>query len=116
MVSFQWQVLRSLLLLLLLAVAVAVSGFRFDQDTGENCKERSIQECSTDKITYFQCPITCAKALEPESGASSSGSLDDEAFYELQAQDVNGNTIQFEKFQGYVTVIAAIPLLKGTNR
>jgi hypothetical protein len=103
-----WQVR----LLLLFALAYTL-GFRFDQDTGENCTDRT-RDCSTDKTTYFECPITCAKALEPESGdTTSSGPLDDEAFYDLQAKDANGNTINFEKFQGYVTVIAAIPLLQG---
>jgi hypothetical protein len=108
MVQLKWQVLS-----LLLAVAAVAWGFRFDHDTGQNCKERT-QDCSTDKTTYFQCPITCAKALEPESGATSSGPLNDEAFYDLQAKDANGKTVNFEKFEGYVTVIAAIPLLKGT--
>jgi hypothetical protein len=103
----RWQILS-----LLIALA---SAFRFDQDTGENCSERT-QDCSRDKATYFECPITCAHALEPKSGATSSGHLDDEAFYNLEATDARGKTIRFENYEGYVTVIAAIPLLEGKKR
>jgi hypothetical protein len=46
---------------------------------------------------------------ENESQRSSSGLLNDEAFYELQATDVNGKNINFENYEGYVTVIAALP-------
>jgi hypothetical protein len=107
----RWQILSLLLLLLTIPQAL-----RFDQDTGENCSERATaQDCSKDKVTYFQCPITCAHALEPKSGAAatSSGPMDDEAFYELKVTDTKGKTISFENYQGYVTVIATIPLLEG---
>ena len=110
----RWQILS--LLLLLIVVARTVSAFRFDQDTGENCSERTAQDCSRNKATFFECPIACAHALEPKSGdaATSSGRMDDEAFYDLKATDAKGKIIPFENYQGYVTVIATIPLLEGT--
>lgn len=106
---------RLLALVLLMLVPPSRSfSFAFDHDTVSDCAERT-EDCEKDKIKFFQCPIACAKALEPpdESRRASSGLLHDEAFYELQATDVNGKTIHFENYEGYVTVIAALPRKQG---
>lgn len=87
--------------------------FAFDHDTGVNCDEYSSNECETNKEIFFHCPISCAQALEPTSQHSSSGRLDDEAFYQLKATDVNGKSIDFENYEGYITVIAALPKQAG---
>lgn len=91
-------------------VSTSASSFAFDHDTAADCADR-VKNCEKDKTTFFACPITCAKYLQPEneSQRSSSGLLNDEAFYELQATDVNGKNINFENYEGYVTVIAALP-------
>ena len=101
-----------LALLLLFSIA---SPYAFDHDTAQDCAERT-NDCSTDKITFFECPITCAQALEPAAESrASSGRLDDEAFYQLQATDVHGKKIHFENYEGYVTVIAAVPSQPGKS-
>lgn len=90
-----------------------VASFAFDHDTADNCLDR-IQDCTTTSNAFFECPITCAKALEPPAESrASSGSLDDEAFYDLKAINTKGKTFRFENLEGYVTVIAAVPLLPG---
>lgn len=87
----------------------------FDHDTASDCDTRT-KDCVKDLNTFLQCPITCAKALEPSAESrASSGTIDDEAFYQLQATDMNGKTIDFENYEGYVTVIAALPKQQGED-
>jgi len=92
------------------------SAYTFDHDTAQDCADRT-KDCEKDKTTFFECPITCAQALEPPTESrASSGTLVDEDFYALQATDVNGKKIDFENYEGYITVIAALPKQKGELR
>ena len=72
-------------------ISTALSSVAFDHDTATDCADRT-KNCEKEKTTFFECPTTCAKYLQPdtESQRSSFGQLNDEAFYELQATDIHG--------------------------
>lgn len=110
---FQWLLFAALSLLLLPRFA---SPHAFEHDTADDCAEQ-VQDCASDINVFRQCPISCAKHLEPpsEGARESAGNMNDEDFYTLQATDINGRRIDFENYEGYVTVIAALPKQKGMN-
>jgi hypothetical protein len=77
-----------------------------------DCSDR-IDNCVKDETTFFDCPLACAKALEPPTDRLASGPLDEETFSNMEAVTIDGRNIHFENLEGYVTVVAALPLLPG---
>ena len=99
-----------LCLLLSQLPTVAASQHDLSRDTGELCQEKAAAEyCIKDPNTFFECPIACMDHLRPEH-ASWGGyeSHTDPPFYDFS---VNG--VDFDRFEGMITIVAAIPLYPG---
>jgi hypothetical protein len=85
----------------------------FDKDDRENCHQ-VLEYCQSDIYAhvFIQCSISCVRYLQDESGMV--GTADDpEDFYSHQIRNISRAVIDTDRFEGYVTVVAFIPLLPG---
>lgn len=74
----------------------------------ENCGELANQTSCLTKV-FVACPTTCATLLRPAQfsvGGRPRGASD---FYDLQVKDVHKETISFEKYEGTLTLVLALP-------
>ena len=105
--------LHSFLHLLLLVVAsVLASSYRLDRDTAADCEGR-IESCRTSDTTFLECPLTCATSLDGGLMVQGVAPREIAEFFKMGAKSANGKTVDFERFDGYVTLIAALPLMPG---
>jgi hypothetical protein len=92
---------------------VQVVAFQYKKDTEDNCADK-VDNCTKSDNLWFQCPISCSQNFEKEgSMAEVAVDEDPEEFYNLQVTKANGNIMELEDFEGYVTVYAILPLLPG---
>mmetsp|Transcript_18175 Transcript_18175/g.20983 ORF Transcript_18175/g.20983 Transcript_18175/m.20983 type:complete len:234 (-) Transcript_18175:85-786(-) len=107
------------LLLIAFAITCASSSdisINFDEDQAsvDYCTEKAEKKlCTRDHNTYFECPITCASHNRPERPHWGGFEKKESPFYDFQLKDVNGKVINFEDFDGQVTVVALVPLYPG---
>ena len=95
----------------LASAANALNDYSLDRDTAGDCTKR-VGECRTSDETFLECPQTCANHLD--GGLMVQGYVPEkDAFYNLEAKSSKGDVVDFERFDGYVTVIAALPLMPG---
>lgn len=97
---------------LFLSSTTRTAAFKYQHDADKSCSEHSVEECVTDEALWFKCPSTCS-ALLAKTGSMREVHGDPEAFYELQVTKENGNTLELEDFEGYITLYAVVPLLPG---
>lgn len=101
------------LLLLSLTTTMTTSAFQYQQDTYEHCEEE-VAACTKSPTFWYQCPITCSKALALEVSIFEVKEGDPEDLYRLQVTKHDKRTIlELEDFEGYVTMYAVLPLLPG---
>ena len=84
----------------------------FEEDHDKNCSS-IISECKFDPNVWHKCPVSCAKHFEPTRAHRFHKIDDPEKFYALSAVDSNGKTVDFENFNGYVTMVALVPTFPG---
>lgn len=87
---------------------------QLSRDAAEDCSER-VDTCRSSSTTFLECPITCAKSLEPDLPMVQGNAHNPEDFYKLSAKravaDTDGDEfLDFELFDGYITLLAAIPM------
>lgn len=115
------------LLILALALSFLLSGYapvyayevKFDKDVGSNCADR-VDDCllaEDHEETFYDCSKTCRLHLQKILGRNrtrfSGSPRDPDEFYDLQVESKGGSRMNLERFEGFVVVIAAIPLLSG---
>jgi len=86
----------------------------FDKDIREDCQSL-LEYCQSDVFAhvYLQCPASCSKFLE-EEGMVGTAHENPEALYDVGTlRTYRGNRIETDRFEGYVLVLAVIPLLPG---
>ncbi|MGK3746496.1 MAG: hypothetical protein ACI8RD_008467 [Bacillariaceae sp.] len=86
----------------------------FDTDILPNCRDL-LEHCQSHIYghVYLQCPGLCTKLLEEEGMI---GTADDnpDALYEVGTlRTYQGSRIDSDRFEGYVLVLAVVPLLPG---
>lgn len=112
------RLILALLALSLLSIAPAYAyEAKYDKDVGSDCADR-VDDCLEDEETFYDCSTTCRLHLQNIMGRENrtrfSGSpRDPDAFYDLQVETKGGSTMSLERFEGFMVVIAAIPLLSG---
>jgi hypothetical protein len=64
---------------------------------------------------YLQCPSSCSKFLEEEGmvGTAQVNTNDQDALYVGTLRTYAGKRIDADRFEGYVLVVATVPLLPG---
>ncbi|CAB9526400.1 expressed unknown protein [Seminavis robusta] len=104
-----------LLLVSCLRSPLLVAGtFQWDKDSLDDCHQREeAGQCTTDSVTFYQCPMTCTKNIKAEGMRKQGEAEDPEDFFELKTPLANGKMLKFEKFEGYVTTFVVIPLFPG---
>jgi len=100
---FFWVVLSS---------TIVAHAYLLDHATASDCADR-VDTCRSSDHTFLECPETCAASLDGGFQPIGLPPGDWDNFYQLEATMANGKTLSFERFDGYVTVLAAIPLLPG---
>lgn len=91
--------------------------FRFDHDTGGDDCVTNLEDCATDNIFIYKCPIACAKNLQPRvSRTTGQETNPDDEFYSLSFPDINSNQVDLVDMEGYVVLVAAVPNLPGVAR
>ena len=90
----------------------------FDTDIRDDCRDL-LEYCQSDIYghVYLQCPSLCTKFLQ-EEGFVGTASDNPDALYEagaLRTYETNGGrgTVDSDRFEGYVLVLAVVPLLPG---
>jgi hypothetical protein len=93
---------------------LTTAAFQYQKDTDDNCTERQVEDCTKSETVWFQCPITCSNHLFRE-GTMKEVPVDEdpEDFFQMQVTKQNGNTLELQDFEGYVTLYAVIPLMPG---
>ena len=85
----------------------------FDKDDREDCR-KMLSFCQSDLFghIFIQCAASCVRYLEEEG---CKGTADDpEEFYSLELRTFQDRKkIDTERFEGYVTVVAIVPLIPG---
>ena len=98
--------------------------FQWDQDTLDDCEARALSgQCILDDTTFYQCPVSCRQTIDfagdRTQGEIEDGSEDD--LFELATPlppgggegGNNNKLLSWDRFEGYVTLVAVIPLLPG---
>lgn len=112
MLSGRYCLLLHLLLQFFSPVVVVGRYTLFDADTAKDCAER-VSECRTSPTTFFECSETCPKSLQPTIPPSPGKAFQEDLFYDFTATKANGKTIDFEQFDGYVTLLVVLPMIEG---
>ena len=90
--------------------------FQWDQDTLDDCEARALSgQCTLDDTTFYQCPKTCKKGIE-SPGDRTQGEVEDgheDELFELSTPLPGNKMLEWDRFEGYVTLVAVIPLLPG---
>mmetsp|Transcript_3311 Transcript_3311/g.3947 ORF Transcript_3311/g.3947 Transcript_3311/m.3947 type:complete len:259 (+) Transcript_3311:31-807(+) len=85
----------------------------FDTDIRDDCRDL-LEFCQSHIYghVYLQCPGLCTKLLEEEGMI---GTIDEnpDALYEGTLRTYQGTRIDADRFEGYVLVLAVVPLLPG---
>jgi hypothetical protein len=88
----------------------------FDQDSREDCSTL-LQFCHSDVYAhvYVQCAKSCTAYLEDEGMIAKASTTSSTAFYELPSLRLreNGKRIEMDRFEGYTTIVAIVPLWPG---
>jgi hypothetical protein len=86
----------------------------FDTDIRNDCRS-ILKHCQSDIFShaYLQCPAMCTKYLE-EEGMKGAAHDNPEALWDVGTlRTYQGKRIEADRFEGYVTVIAILPMLPG---
>ncbi len=85
----------------------------FDTDIRQDCRSL-ISHCQSEIFAhiYLQCPAMCTKYLEQE-GMKGTAGHNSEEFYSGTLRTFQGKRIDADRFEGFVTVVAIVPLLPG---
>jgi hypothetical protein len=86
----------------------------FDTDIRDDCRSLLVH-CQSDIFAhvYLQCPAACTRYLTEEGMVGTSHENPD-ALYEVGTlRTYQGRRIDADRFEGYVTVLAMVPLLPG---
>ena len=91
--------------------------FTWDRDSAEDCEERlEAGRCFNDPTTFYQCPVTCTKEIN-DAGPFKSGETETaDLFWDLEVSLSGAKKMSFERFEGYVTLIAVVPLTEGMSQ
>ena len=92
--------------------SIVAHSYVLDHDRALDCADR-VDTCRSSDHTFFECPETCAASLDGGFQPIGLPPGDPDKFYQLEAIIADGKTLSFDRFFGYVTVVAAIPLLAG---
>jgi hypothetical protein len=85
----------------------------FDKDIREDCRSLLVH-CTSDIFAhvFLQCPASCTKLLHEEGMKGISTNTD--ALYEVGTlRTYQGRRVDADRFEGYVLVVAIVPLLPG---
>lgn len=96
-------------------VLLALTGaqkYRIDRDTANDCDDR-LGTCRSSPNTFLECPISCATALAPPQLMVQGIADQRDRFYQFQFPLADGSMLDFDRFDGYITIIAALPMLPG---
>mmetsp|Transcript_30660 Transcript_30660/g.45383 ORF Transcript_30660/g.45383 Transcript_30660/m.45383 type:complete len:233 (+) Transcript_30660:202-900(+) len=108
-----------LFLALLITSASASYQAKFDEDTGENC-DTKVDNCYSDDETFHECSATCRRHMQANLVKRTEfygKSTDPDSFYDLEANaKKEHSTLSFERFEGYIVVLAVIPLIPGVAK
>jgi hypothetical protein len=112
--------------------ATSASAFEFQHDSADgDCPDR-VDECATSPSLWYRCPVSCSRHLGREGNMAEERS-DPEQFFNLKATAIRqriGNhdggsstggggspggttVISMEDNEGYITLYAVLPLLRG---
>lgn len=108
--------MRSVLSLLSCALLLtATHGNKYDEDTGAECKEKAEKDyCLKDPQTYFDCPSTCALHLRPKSFTFGAFEYIDGPFFKFKLKELGSDkVVNFDDFDGEITIVSLIPLHPG---
>jgi hypothetical protein len=86
----------------------------FDKDIREDCRSLLVH-CQSDLFAhvYLQCPASCTRYLH-EEGMIGTAHENPDALYEVGTlRTYQGKRVETDRFEGYVTVLAVVPLLPG---
>ena len=109
-----------MIMVLLLKVTVSAFEFQHDEDP-ESCHRRVQQQqqqqqpCTNDSRTWYECPITCSKQLERE-GSMAEERDDPQQFFNLHVTTSKGTRYSLENNEGYITLFAVVPMMKGVSQ
>jgi hypothetical protein len=115
MASSSWWMLLLLTTTINTTSTTTTEAFQYQQDTYEHCEEE-VAACTKSPTFWYQCPITCSKALALEVSIFEVKEGDPEDLYRLQVtkHEHDGTSkLELEDFEGYVTMYAVLPLLPG---
>lgn len=112
------MVMRSVLFPLLLwaLLLTASHGNKFDEDTGTECQAKAEKDyCLKDPQAYFDCPSTCALHLRPRSFTFGAFEKIDGPFFKFNLKELapSDKVVNFEDFDGEITIVSLIPLHPG---
>jgi len=100
------------------------STYRFDRDAAdEDCLpgRQTVETClNGGGDAFLKCPATCSKLLEPPFPMVQGRALNADAFYYnalgrgffREYQTAGGEPVQFERFDGSITLVVALPMHK----
>lgn len=87
----------------------------FDTDIRDDCQS-ILSHCQSDMFAhvYLQCPLSCSNFLQEEGMVGTTQFNDNQdALYVGTLRTYKGKRIDADRFEGYVLVVATIPLLPG---
>ena len=99
------------------SAVVVVSAFEFQHDDDpEVCQRRAQQQqCTKDSRTWYECPISCSKKFERE-GSMAEERDDPEQFFNLHVVSSKGSVHSLENNEGYITLFAVVPMMRGVSQ
>lgn len=86
----------------------------FDKDIRDDCRSLLVH-CQSDMFAhvFLQCPATCTQYLH-EEGMKGTAAANPDALYDVGTlRTYQGRRIEADRFEGYVLVVAIVPLLPG---
>jgi len=86
--------------------------YRLDRDTASDCEDR-VDDCRSTPNTYFECPVTCSESLKGPHLMVQGWANSPDTFFGILSRRSDGSPVEFEQFDGVITIIAAVPMLPG---
>jgi hypothetical protein len=100
-------------LLWLSSAHAASAASTFDKDKRDDCRS-IVDECTNDKEIWAECSHSCTEYLEQVGTMNKSANP--EVFFQQEFTNHEGKRFDLEDYQGYITIIALVPLMHGMSQ
>jgi hypothetical protein len=98
---------------------LVVSAFEFQHDENPDQCQKDVKQCTKNTSMWYKCPISCSKHFERE-GSMAEERDDPEQFFNLNVETTSrgsdGPAYSMENNEGYITLFAVLPLLRGVSQ